>query len=229
MNSDMRKWDNRHKWMTIRLIGIILLIAAIAIYKAKSGAADPTTSTPAVTESTAEVVTTASASEEKTAEPTTAKPTEASKTTAAKTTAEKTTTAEPTTAEKTTKATQAPTQATGEEKITVTEDGTYTDKEHVALYIHEYGKLPSNFITKKEAEALGWPGGDLNKYAKGKSIGGTYFGNYEGLLPTKKGRKYYECDIDYKGGKRGEKRLIYSNDGLIFYTEDHYETFTQLY
>ena len=110
------------------------------------------------------------------------------------------------------------------------EDGTYTSKEDVALYIHIYGKLPSNFITKKEAKKLGWPGGSLEDYAPGKSIGGDYFGNYEGLLPTKEGRKYYECDIDTLGkSKRGAKRIIYSNDGLIFYTEDHYESFELLY
>ena len=110
------------------------------------------------------------------------------------------------------------------------EDGTYTSKEDVALYIHIYGKLPSNFITKKEAKKLGWPGGSLENYAPGKSIGGDYFGNYEGLLPTKKGRKYYECDIDTLGkSKRGAKRIIFSNDGLIFYTEDHYESFDLLY
>lgn len=110
------------------------------------------------------------------------------------------------------------------------EDGTYNSKEDVALYIHIYGKLPSNFITKKEAKKLGWPGGSLEDYAPGKSIGGDYFGNYEGLLPTKEGRKYYECDIDTLGkSKRGAKRIIYSNDGLIFYTEDHYESFELLY
>ena len=109
-------------------------------------------------------------------------------------------------------------------------DGTYTTKDDVALYLHQYGCLPPNFITKKEAEALGWNGGSLEKYAPGKCIGGTYFGNYEGLLPKAKGRKYAECDIDTLGKKsRGAKRIIYSNDGLIYYTDDHYESFTLLY
>ena len=117
-----------------------------------------------------------------------------------------------------------------ESGITVREDGEYSDKEHVALYIHTYGHLPSNYITKKEANALGWPDeGYLKNLAPGKSIGGDYFGNYEGLLPKKKGRKYYECDIDFKGKGRNAKRIIYSNDGLIYYTEDHYETFELLY
>lgn len=112
----------------------------------------------------------------------------------------------------------------------IDENGTYTSKDDVALYISSFGKLPSNFITKKEAQKLGWPGGSLEKYAPGKCIGGDYFGNYEGLLPTKKGRKYYECDIDTLGKrKRGAKRIIYSNDGLIYYTGDHYESFELLY
>jgi hypothetical protein len=112
----------------------------------------------------------------------------------------------------------------------IDEDGSYTTKEDVALYIHIYGKLPSNFITKKEAEKLGWTGGSLEPYAPGKSIGGSRFGNYEGILPEAKGRKYYECDIDTLGAKkRGAKRIIFSSDGLIYYTEDHYETFELLY
>ena len=94
----------------------------------------------------------------------------------------------------------------------------------------EDGELPKNFITKKDAERLGWDGGSLEPYAPGKSIGGSYFGNYEGKLPKKKGRTYYECDIDTKGKRsRGPKRIVYSTDGLIYYTPDHYETFELLY
>lgn len=108
------------------------------------------------------------------------------------------------------------------------EGGTYTTKEDVALYIHTYGKLPSNFITKKQAQKLGWSGGSLEEYAPGKCIGGDYFGNYEGLLPT--GKEYHECDIDTLGRKkRGAKRIIYSDDGYIYYTGDHYESFELLY
>ncbi len=110
------------------------------------------------------------------------------------------------------------------------EDGTYTGKEDVAAYIHTYGHLPNNFITKKEAEKLGWSGGSLEPYAPGKCIGGSRFGNYEGILPEKKGRTYTECDIDTLGAsKRGAKRIVFSNDGLIYYTGDHYETFELLY
>ena len=115
--------------------------------------------------------------------------------------------------------------------LSIEEDGSYTLKEEVALYLHLYGHLPDNFISKREAQELGWDNkkGNLDQVAPGKSIGGSHFGNYEGMLPEKKGRKYYECDLEYEGGYRGAKRLIYSNDGLIFYTEDHYKTFEQLY
>jgi len=123
---------------------------------------------------------------------------------------------------------------TEEEAAAIDEDGHYTSKEEVALYLHTYGKLPSNFISKKEAEDLGWKkkdgeAGQLHVVAPGMSIGGSSFGNREGLLPTKKGRKYYECDINYVKGNRGAERIVYSNDGLIFYTGDHYESFEQLY
>ena len=115
--------------------------------------------------------------------------------------------------------------------VQVIEDGTYTDKESVAAYIHNYGKLPSNYITKNEAKELGWDSeeGNLDEVAPGMSIGGGKFGNYEGLLPEEDGRVYYECDIDFDGTYRNAKRIVYSNDGLIFYTEDHFESFEQLY
>ena len=130
------------------------------------------------------------------------------------------------TAEETTVQTDAQTSDQPEEQIP--EDGTYTSKEDVALYIHSYGKLPSNFITKKEAQKLGWSGGELEPYAPGKCIGGDHFGNYEGLLPED--REYTECDIDTRGASsRGAKRIVFSEDGLIYYTEDHYESFELLY
>ena len=106
--------------------------------------------------------------------------------------------------------------------------GSYTSKEEVALYIHLYGELPMNFMTKKHAKALGWEGGSLEPVAPGMSIGGDYFGNYEGLLPED--REYTECDIDTLGkDSRGAKRIVFSDDGLIYYTEDHYKTFELLY
>ena len=121
---------------------------------------------------------------------------------------------------------------TGENgSINVEENGNYTSKDDVALYIHTYGKLPLNYITKAKAQEMGWDPekGNLSDILPGMSIGGSAFGNYEGNLPRATGRRYFECDIDYEGGYRGAKRLIYSNDGLVFYTEDHYKTFEQLY
>ena len=116
------------------------------------------------------------------------------------------------------------------EEPVLDEDGSYTAKEDVALYIHLYGKLPENFITKDEARSLGWEGGGLEDYAPGKCIGGDRFGNYEGLLPDAPGRKWTECDIDTLGkSSRGAKRIVFSNDGLVYYTDDHYESFELLY
>ena len=122
-------------------------------------------------------------------------------------------------------------EAAGTEEAAIDENGTYTSREDVALYLYTYGHLPENYLTKKEAQALGWDNkkGNLQDVAPGMSIGGDRFGNYEGLLPEADGRKYFECDIDYEGGYRGAERIIFSNDGLIFYTEDHYKTFEQLY
>ena len=113
----------------------------------------------------------------------------------------------------------------------IREDGSYTSRDEVALYLHTYGKLPKNFISKKDAEEQGFRfgEGDFGEAFPGMSVGGSRFGNYEGQLPEKSGRRYYECDIDYQGGRRNAKRIVYSNDGLIFYTDDHYKSFTQLY
>ena len=109
-------------------------------------------------------------------------------------------------------------------------DGWYSSKEEVSLYIYTYGELPDNYLTKDEAVELGWDSskGNLWDVADGMSIGGDKFGNREGLLPKEKGRVYYECDIDYEGGYRNGKRIVFSNDGLIYYTEDHYESFEEI-
>ena len=116
-------------------------------------------------------------------------------------------------------------------QLTVDEDGWYTSKEEVALYIHLYGELPGNYVTKKEAEDAGWSGGNVERYTgEGTAIGGSRFGNREGLLPKEQGRVYTECDIDTPGSNsRGAKRIVFSNDGLVYYTEDHYESFELLY
>lgn len=123
-------------------------------------------------------------------------------------------------------ATPAPTAA----QPAIDKNGSYTSKEEVAVYIRLYGKLPSNYITKSQAEALGWVSskGNLWSVAPSKSIGGDRFGNYEGLLP---GGAYTECDIDFQGGFRDSKRLVFRKNGSewqIYYTEDHYNTFEEV-
>ena len=117
-----------------------------------------------------------------------------------------------------------------DQKLKISESAEYTDKEHVAAYINEYKHLPGNFITKNEAKKLGWQTkGTLDKVAPGKLIGGDRYGNYEKKLPDKNGRSWKECDIDYVKGNRNSKRIVFSNDGLIYYTGDHYQNFTKLY
>lgn len=126
----------------------------------------------------------------------------------------------------------APTDSasSGDSQPAIAEDGSYTSKDEVALYIHTYGHLPENYIMKDEAYDLGWKSeGTLDEVAPGMSIGGDYYGNYEGVLPDEPGREYHECDIDYESGNRNGKRIVYSNDGNIYYTEDHYNSFEHLY
>ena len=141
------------------------------------------------------------------------------------------TTAAPSTSAPTTAAeTTAPTETLAPEEI-LDPDGTYDTKDEVALYIHLYGKLPSNYVTKSQAKELyGWTGGALDTIAPGMAIGGDTFGNREGLLPAADGRTWQECDIGTIGqSQRGTKRIVFSNDGLVYYTEDHYNTFELLY
>jgi len=109
-------------------------------------------------------------------------------------------------------------------------DSNLTSFEEVADYLRQYGELPDNFIKKKEAEALGWVAsqGNLHEVAPGKSIGGDTFGNREGLLPKADGRKWYEADINYNGGRRNGDRIVFSNDGLIYMTTDHYNSFIDI-
>ena len=125
--------------------------------------------------------------------------------------------------------TDAPEADPGTSDSAVTEGAYYYDLEHVVLYLDRYGVLPDNYITKDKARELGWEGGSVENYLDGAAIGGDRFDNREGLLPAASGRSYTECDIDTDGqSSRGAKRLVFSNDGLYFYTEDHYETFDEL-
>ena len=107
---------------------------------------------------------------------------------------------------------------------------TLTSFDDVAAFIQRNGRLPSNFITKTQAKALGWVSrkGNLAEVAPGKSIGGDIFKDIEGKLPSAPGRVWYEADINYTAGFRSGDRIIYSSDGLIFKTTDHYNTFKQI-
>lgn len=100
----------------------------------------------------------------------------------------------------------------------------------VSKYILENGKLPDYYITKKEAMNLGWIAskGNLCEVAPGKAIGGDYFTNREKILPMTKNRKWYEVDVNYNCGNRGADRILFSNDGLVYVTYDHYKTFQEI-
>ena len=98
------------------------------------------------------------------------------------------------------------------------------------VYIACLGKLPDNYVTQKEAEGLGWKQkkGNLREVLPNAAIGGDIFQNKENKLPSANGRIWYEADIDYEGGYRNSSRILYSSDGLIFATYDHYHTFYEV-
>lgn len=116
-------------------------------------------------------------------------------------------------------------------EASIQQNGRYSSPEEVAAYLHLFKKLPSNYMTKKEAAEMGWESnqGNLWKVTDRMSIGGDIFSNREGTLPSANGRRWKECDVNYTGGFRNAERITYSNDGLIFYTNDHYATFVQFY
>ena len=122
-------------------------------------------------------------------------------------------------------------KATATPKAARAAEGPITEPQAIADYLFEHGELPDNFITKKEAQELGWINGRnyVSDVAPGKSIGGDRFGNYEGKLPRVKGRTYYEADCYYRKGKRTKERIVYSSDGHVWYSDDHYNTFTELF
>lgn len=124
-------------------------------------------------------------------------------------------------------------QAALKDQINLAENGSYYSKEDVAAYLYKYGHLPSNYITKSLAQASGWMGGSIESVMPGYAIGGDRFhDSYRSDLPLPKtpGRYYRECDVNTHGKTdRGPERLIYSNDGLVYYTPDHYESILLLY
>ena len=114
------------------------------------------------------------------------------------------------------------------EAVNVVEDGEYCTADEVAAYIKEFHKLPSNYITKKEAQSLGWHGGPLKEYAPGKSIGGDTFTNRQHILPESDDR-YIECDINANGTSRGAERIVYNSGNYkVYYTQDHYNSFKEV-
>ena len=105
-----------------------------------------------------------------------------------------------------------------------------TEEKRVTDYLKENGELPDYYITKKEAQREGWVAkeGNLCDVLPGRAIGGDIFTNREKTLPVKKGRIWYEADINYDCGRRNARRVVYSNDGLIFVTHDHYKNFEEI-
>ena len=105
-----------------------------------------------------------------------------------------------------------------------------TEEKIVTDYLKENGELPDYYITKKEAQREGWVAkeGNLCDVLPGRAIGGDIFTNREKTLPVKKGRIWYEADINYECGRRNAERLVFSNDGLIFATHDHYKNFEEI-
>ncbi|MBC8952691.1 ribonuclease domain-containing protein [Xenorhabdus sp. PB62.4] len=105
-----------------------------------------------------------------------------------------------------------------------------TEQNRVADYLRQHHTLPDYYITKKQARRLGWNAreGNLCEILPGRAIGGDRFANRENKLPTEAGRHWFEADVNYQCGHRGSDRLLYSNDGLIYLTVDHYNSFTRL-
>ena len=123
------------------------------------------------------------------------------------------------------------------DSITLEEEGSYNDMEDVAAYIYKYHHLPSNYVDKGTASLAGWEGGPVRNVIPGASIGGDrfygdrFFEEYSSSpLPRATGRFYRECDVNSDMiFERGFERLLYSNDGLVYYTPDHYKTFRLIY
>lgn len=109
---------------------------------------------------------------------------------------------------------------------TISENSSYYKKDDVIDYLKEYEKLPPNYLTKKEAKKLGWipKKGNLWDVTNKGVIGGDYFGNFEKNLPD---ANYKECDVNYEGGKRGPERLVFDENFNIYYTNDHYNSFSK--
>ncbi|NAW51433.1 ribonuclease [Elizabethkingia argentiflava] len=104
-----------------------------------------------------------------------------------------------------------------------------TSEKVVIDYVKKNKKLPNYYITKAEAVQKGWipSRGNLCDVLPGRAIGGDHFGNREGKLPKQQGRKYFEADVNYSCGRREADRLVFSDDGLVFISKNHYKTFEE--
>ena len=225
--------EKKHIRLGLLLLCLITALSIVVGCSKKETTKVTTTETTTSATTTTEATTTEGSTKEETeatSEVTTEATTQETTEAVTETTTEATSEVTEETTKKTKKTTESKETTAAPTEAAIDEDGEYTSKDDVALYIHTYGHLPKNFVTKKVARDAGWEGGSLEDYYPGCSIGGDVFGNREGSLPKKSGRTYYECDIDTKGKKsRGAKRIVFSNDGLVYYTDDHYETFTLLY
>jgi len=105
-----------------------------------------------------------------------------------------------------------------------------TAQQNVVNYLRQYHRLPDFYITKRKARQSGWDPrtGNLCQVMPGKAIGGDRYNNREKLLPAAPDRQWYEADINYHCGRRASDRLLYSSDGLIYVTLDHYKTFLRV-
>ncbi|AHM71869.2 ribonuclease [Yersinia hibernica] len=105
-----------------------------------------------------------------------------------------------------------------------------TQHPQVVKYLQDHHRLPDFYITKQQAREKGWnpKEGNLCQVLPGKAIGGDRFSNRERQLPEAKGRNWREADVNYRCGHRGTDRLLYSNDGLIYLTQDHYKHFIRM-
>ncbi|RWR03629.1 hypothetical protein ED28_01180 [[Pantoea] beijingensis] len=103
---------------------------------------------------------------------------------------------------------------------------TLTQQQRVARYLQQHQQLPDYYLTKNQARRQGWDPakGNLCSLLPGKAIGGDRFSNREGLLPVQRGRIWFEADVNYQCGHRNADRLLYSSDGLIFVSTDHYRS-----
>lgn len=97
-------------------------------------------------------------------------------------------------------------------------------------WLIRFKHLPSYYISQEDAANLGWEAklGNLSNVAPGKMLAKGIYQNRNGHLPQESGRIWYEADINYKSGWRNDQRILYSNDGLVFVSYDHYQTFTEI-